>query len=166
MWQIVPDNFQWYHYITMISQIISIALHRCNCTAGNFNCNGNHFTAHNYGEFQWGPLKWSQWNIVTRHFPMDNVKHATSVHWEFQLTMTTMIMLTLLISMSSSHLGPMNQSLLSSPTLSWWRPHPMSMPFERSISLWNTGTGESGDDEGMAPEKTNYTSSEKMDLLV
>ena len=32
--------------------------------------------------------------------------------------------------------------------------------------LWNTGTGELGDDEGMAPEKTNYTSSEKMDLLV
>ena len=49
----------------MISQIISIALHRCNCTADNFNCNGNHFTDHNYGEFQWGTLKWSQWNIVT-----------------------------------------------------------------------------------------------------
>ena len=64
----------------MISQIISIALHRCNCTADNFNCNGNHFTDHNYGEFQWGTLKWSQWNIVTRHFPMDNVKNATSIH--------------------------------------------------------------------------------------
>ena len=32
----------------MISQIISIALHRCNCTADNFNCNGNHFTDHNF----------------------------------------------------------------------------------------------------------------------
>ena len=31
--------------------------------------------------------------------------------------------------------------------------------------LWNTGTGEPGDEEGRAPEITNYTSSQKMDLF-